>query len=135
MSVEREIRETAAKSRTPTLYSPTLSTRLIIAYGVLLVAIALLFPLRVSEILQILAAWYFTWDKFVGWIVQTPGSAPLTYFVQLPLLLIWPHGRLAARFPILLCAIGCCFLFLSLARRLSLKRPILALVLFMFVPI
>ncbi len=135
MSVEKDIRERTLKRRTSARYSLTFGMWLIIAYGALLLATDLFVPLRVSEILQILAAWRFNWDKFLAWIVQTPGSAPLTYFVQLPLLLIWPHGRLAARFATLIFGIACCFLFLSLAKRFSLKRPELALVLFMFVPI
>ena len=135
MSVARNTRQAADKRRTSAPHPLTFGTWLIVAYGALLLAIDLFIPLRVSEILQILAAWHFTWDKFVGWIVQTPGSAPLAYFVQLPLLLIWPHGCLAARFPTLIFSVGCCFLFLALTKKLSLKRPELALALFMFVPI
>lgn len=105
------------------------------AYGLLLLATDLILPLRVSEILQLLAAWHFNWDKFVGWIVQTPGSAPLNYFVQLPLLLLWPHARLAARLPSLIFAVASCVVFLLLARRFSLKRPAWALVAFMLVPL
>lgn len=104
-------------------------------YGLLLLATDLILPLRVPEILQVLAAWHFSWSRFIGWIAQTPGSAPLSYFPQLPLLLIWPHGRLAARFPALVFAIGASFLLFQLFKIGTIKRPYLALAAFMLLPV
>jgi hypothetical protein len=92
-------------------------------------------PLRISEILRVLAAWHFSWSRFIGWIAQTPGSAPLSYFAQLPFLLISPHGRLAARFPSLLFAIGASILLFQLFRKVVIKRAYLALAAFMLLPV
>jgi 4-amino-4-deoxy-L-arabinose transferase-like glycosyltransferase len=135
MSVQSEAGK-AALGRSPESARPfAAGVILILGFGLLLLATDLMLPLRVSELLQLLAAWHFNWNRFVEWIVQTPGSAPLTYFVQLPLLLLWPHARLAARLPSLIFAAASCFVFLSLAKRFSLKLTPWALVAFMLVPL
>ncbi len=135
MSAKSEAGEATAKSGSRSARPLGSGVALIVAYGVLLIATDLILPLRVSELLQMLAAWHFNWGRFVGWIVQTPGSAPLNYFVQLPLLLLWPHARLAARLPSVIFAVGSCVVFLLLVRRLYLKRTIWALIVFMLVPL
>lgn len=108
---------------------------LLICYGLLLLATDLILPLRVPEILQVLAAWHFSWSRFIGWIAQTPSSAPLSYFVQLPFLLIWPHGRVPTRFASLIFAIGAATLFFELIKKLAIKHPYVALPAFMLLPV
>ena len=110
-------------------------TAFLTGYGILLVAADLVIPLRMPEILQVLAAWHFSWSRFIGWIAQTPGSAPLSYFAQLPFLLIWPHGRLAARFASLIFAIGAGILLFELCKKIAIKHPYFALAAFLLVPI
>lgn len=114
---------------------PSKLTAFLICYGLLLVAADLIVPLRVVEILQILAAWHFSWSRFIGWIVQTPGSAPLSYFAQLPFLLISPNGRLAARFASLIFAIGACILLFIIGKKVAIKRPYLGLAAFALLPV
>jgi hypothetical protein len=103
--------------------------------GVPLLVTDLLLPLRVPEILQVLAAWRFSGAQFLGWIVQTPDSAPLSYFVQLPLLLIWPNGRLAARLPSLVFAIAACIVLFYLLKEISVRREYLAVAAFLLLPL
>ena len=114
---------------------PSKLTAFLICYGLLLVAADLILPLRVVEILQILAAWHFSWSGFMGWIAQTPGSAPLSYVAQLPFLLISPNGRLAARFASLIFAIGTCILIFSIGKKVAIKRLYLGLAAFVLLPV
>lgn len=108
---------------------------LIVCYALLLLAADLILPLRIPEILQILAAHHFSWSRMIGWIAQTPGSAPLSYFPQLPFLLIWHHGRLAARFPSLVFAVAASILLLKLFKEIPLRWPEFALAAFMLLPV
>ncbi|MGA8028042.1 MAG: hypothetical protein WB992_12940 [Bryobacteraceae bacterium] len=108
---------------------------LISAYALFLLAGILTLPLRISEVLQLIGSFQFSFSGLIGWIAQTPASAPLHYFVQLPFVLIGGYSRIAARLPSLLFALGSCYLFLQLARRIPLRRPYLALLLFMLVPL
>ncbi len=107
---------------------------LLACYLLLLLVTDLVLPLRIPEILQALAAWDFSWSRMIGWIAQTPGSAPLSYFAQLPFLLVWHHARLAVRFPSLLFAAAACILLYKLLRDIPIKRPELAIVAFMLLP-
>lgn len=108
---------------------------LIVCYALLLLAADLILPLRVPEILQILAAHHFSWSRMIDWIAQTPGSAPLSYVAQLPFLLIWDHGRLAARFPSLVFAVAASILLFKLFKEIPLKWPEFALAAFMLLPV
>ncbi len=108
---------------------------IIAAYALLVLAAIVTLPLRIPEILRLLAASHYSFDTFIHWVVQTPGSAPLHYFVQLPFVLAGDHSRLAARLPSLLFAVGSCFLFWHLTKRLSLRWPTLALLAFILVPV
>jgi hypothetical protein len=103
-------------------------------YSLLLLAADLVLPLRVPEILRALGARHFSWSRFIGWIAQTPGSAPLSYFAQLPFLLIWPYGRLVARFPPLIFAVATCILLFYLFKEIPIKRGYLAVAAFTLLP-
>jgi hypothetical protein len=81
-----------------------------------------------------LAARHFSWGRFIGWIAQTPGSAPLSYFAQLPLLLIWPDGRLAARLPSLIFAVAACILLFYLFKEIPIQHRYLAIASFALLP-
>jgi len=108
---------------------------LIALYALFLLAAILTIPLRVSEVLQLLGSWDFSWPRLIGWVAQTPASAPLHYFVQLPFILLGGHSRLPARLPSLLFALGACYLFLRLVERVPLARPYLPLLVFMLIPV
>lgn len=104
-------------------------------YALLLVIAALALPLRIPEILQIAGSRHFEGFTLTSWIAQSPDSAPLNYFVQLPFLLAFGYTRLGARFDSLIFALAACYVFLRLARRIPLERPVVALLLFMLLPV
>ena len=108
---------------------------IVAAYSVLLLAAVLTLPLRIPEILQLIAAHQHSLDSVLAWVAQVPGSGPLNYFVQLPFVLLWDNARLGARLPSLLFALGSCFLFFRLAKRVPLQNPYLALLLFSLLPV
>src|SRR5579875_2930506 len=105
------------------------------AYALALLAGILTIPLRVPEILQIAADANFTFSKFLGWIPQAPGSAPLNYFLQLPFVLVGGDSRFAVRLVSFICALAAAYLFLRLAKRVPLQRPYWALLLFLALPL
>ena len=108
---------------------------IVVCYAGLLLATDLILPLRIPEILQALAARHFSWGGMIGWIAQTPDSAPLSYFAQLPFLLVWHHGRLAARFPSLVFAVAACIVLLKLFKDVPIRRPEFAIAAFMLLPV
>ncbi len=108
---------------------------IIAAYALFLLAAILTLPLRIPEILRLLAWVHYSLGTFIHWVAQTPASAPLNYFVQLPFVLAGGHTRLAARLPSLLFALGSAYLFWRLAKRVSLGTPYLALLLFILLPV
>ncbi len=92
-------------------------------------------PLRLSEITQAAAFLHFEWQTFFNWIAQTPAGAPLHYLTELPFALLAPDSKALLRIPTVACALGSVFLFFALSNVfLPLQHPILALVLFLFVP-
>lgn len=114
----------------------TPDTRLLIAsYALLLLIGVLLLPLRIEEILQIIASRQHSLAGFIAWMAKPPGSAPLSYLVQFPFVLALGVSRLGARLPSLLFGLGSCYLFLHLAKSIPLRRPYLALAVFLLLPI
>lgn len=107
---------------------------LISAYTVLLLAAVATIPLRIPEILQMAASRGFESVSMPDWIALTPESAPLNYFVQLPFLLVLGYSRWGVRLDSLLFAIGSCYLFVRLAKRIRLHDTWIALLLFMLLP-
>ena len=113
----------------------TPDTRLLLgAYGLLLLIAVLVLPLRIEELLQILASRQHSFAGFINWIPKAPGSAPLSYFTQAPFVFALGVSRLGARLPSLLFGLGSCYLFLHLAKSIPLRRPYLALALFLLLP-
>jgi hypothetical protein len=103
-------------------------------YGLLLLVTCLLLPLHLDEVLQAAAFEHFSLKNMFEWIAKTPGGGPLCYLVQLPFALL-SHSRLVLRLPSLLFALGSCFLFFQLTRLIPLRRPYLALLIFLAVPV
>jgi hypothetical protein len=109
--------------------------RLLIAgYALLLLLAALLLPLRIEEMLQLLASRQHSFGGFLNWIPKAPGSAPLSYFVQFPFVFALGVSRLGPRLPSVLFGLGSCYLFLRLAKSIPLRQPYLALALFLLLP-
>jgi len=112
-----------------------LGTIVIAAYAVLLCIGIAMIPLRIPEILQLAANRGFESLSMLRWIAQAPNSAPLNYFVQMPFLLVLGYTPLGARLDSLLFAIAASFLFFHLARRVGLAHPLLALLVFLLLPV
>ena len=107
----------------------------LMGYAILLLATIVATPLRLDEILQLIGSSNHSILGLIRWIAETPGSAPLNYFVQLPFVLAGSHSRIAARVPSLLFALGSSYLFIRLAKRIPVRWPYLALALFMLLPV
>jgi hypothetical protein len=103
-------------------------------YAALLLLTVLIVPLKIPEILQLSAGRHFDSPSIVRWVAQAPGSTPLNYFVQLPFVAVLGHSRFGARVDSLLFALGSCYFFLRLAKRVPLQHPYLALGVFMLLP-
>ena len=108
---------------------------IIAGYAVLLSFAALTIPLRIPEILQVAASRGFESLSMPAWIAQAPDSAPLNYFVQLPFLLALGYTRLGARLDSLLFALAACYVFFRLVRRIGIAHPILAVMVFLLLPV
>ena len=108
---------------------------LIGCYAALLLIAVLLLPLRIEEILQLIASRQHSVWGFLAWMAKPPGSAPLSYLVQFPFVFALGVSRLGARLPSLLFGLGCCYLFLRLAKSIPLRRPYLALAVFLLLPV
>jgi hypothetical protein len=103
-------------------------------YGLLIIAEAVYAPLRLGEILEAAAFLHFSWPSFFGWIAQTPGGAPLHYLTQLPFALMNADSPLLLRVSSMASALGSGAAFFALAKRVRLRYPVLALVLFLAIP-
>jgi len=105
------------------------------AYALLLLIAVLALPLRIEELLQLLASRQHSFMGFLKWIPKAPGSAPLNYFVQFPFVFALRPSRLATRLPSLLFGLASCYLFLRLAKLIPLRSPYLALAVFLLLPV
>jgi 4-amino-4-deoxy-L-arabinose transferase-like glycosyltransferase len=92
-------------------------------------------PLRLGEILQAAAVTGVTHVRLARWIAHVPDAAPLNYFAQYPFLAAFGSNRFGARIVSLLFAIGASYLFLNWAKRIPLRRPYLAALVFLLLPL
>ncbi|HZS54162.1 MAG TPA: glycosyltransferase family 39 protein [Bryobacteraceae bacterium] len=109
--------------------------RFVAAYALVLIAAALLTPLRVPEVLSLGWSVHFSWSGFWTWISRALDPSPLAYLIQLPFVLAFGASRLGPRIPGILFAAVSCVLFLRLAQRAAVKRHYEALLLFMLLPV
>lgn len=107
---------------------------LLAAYALLLLIAMLALPLRIEELLQLLASQQHSIAAFLQSVPKAPGSAPLNYFVQFPFVLALGVSRLGARLPSLLFGLASAYLFLRLVKSIPLRRPYLALAVFLLLP-
>jgi 4-amino-4-deoxy-L-arabinose transferase-like glycosyltransferase len=107
---------------------------LVLALAVLLAGVFVL-PLWLPEILQLMATTRSSFPVMLNWIKATPHAAPLGYFTQFSLIAILGHSAWAARLPSVVFALGSCYLLWRLAKGIGIQQPILALVLFLLLPI
>ena len=106
---------------------------LVVAFGVLIAGVLVL-PLWLPEIVQLMATTK-PFPIMLRWVTATPHAAPLGYLTQFPFVAILGHSRWAARLPSLAFGLGSCYLLWRLAKRIGIQQPILALVLFLLLPI
>jgi 4-amino-4-deoxy-L-arabinose transferase-like glycosyltransferase len=107
---------------------------LVFAFAVLLTGVFVL-PLWLPEILQLMATTQRSFPIMLNWIKATPHAAPLGYLTQFPLVWILGHSAWVARLPSLAFGLGSCYLLWRLAKKIGIQQPILALVLFLILPI
>lgn len=106
---------------------------LVFACAVLLTGVFVL-PLWLPEILQLMATTR-SFPIMLNWIKSIPHAAPLAYFTQYPLVAILGHSAWVVRLPSVAFALGSCYFLWRLAKRIRIQQPILALVLFLLLPI
>ena len=107
---------------------------LVFAFGVLLTGVFVL-PLWLPEILQLIGTTRSSYPAVLDWVKATPHAAPLGYFTQFSVMAILGHSAWAARLPSVAFALGSCYLLWRLAKGIGIQQPILALVLFLLLPI
>jgi uncharacterized membrane protein len=108
---------------------------LLSAYALLAFALLGVTPLWLDELLQLGVGWDRSLRELLPWIEVNPGAVPLPYFVQQLSLKLFGDTAIAARIPAALFSVlgGCAFIAVS--NRLALRRPVLALALFLFFPL
>lgn len=108
---------------------------LLSGYAVLAFALLGVTPLWLDELLQLGVGWDRSLRELLPWIEVNPGAVPLPYFVQHLSLKIFGDSAVAARIPAALFSVLAACAFVAVSDRLALRRPVLALALFLFFPL
>lgn len=108
---------------------------LLAAYGLALLAYALMTPLQVPEIEAVGWSVHFNWNDFWYWSAQSNDPSPIGNLIQLPFVHFLGVSRLITRIPGIVLAAGSGFLFLKLVKRAVPKRRYTALLLFVTLPL
>ena len=107
----------------------------VLAYAACLAWLLPRLPLSLDEILDLIALRSHGWRELMVNIGRNAGGTPLSYLARLPLIHWFGESRFAARFPSALFSVAaCCGVFL-LARRLGLRWPLLAALVFATFPL
>ncbi len=105
------------------------------AYAACLILLLSRLPLSLDEILDLMSLRNHGWRELMTQIARNAGGTPLSYLVRLPLIRSFGESAAAARLPSALFSIAaCCGVFL-LARRLGLRWPLLAALVFATFPL
>lgn len=105
------------------------------AFALLALIAALVLPLRMDEILRLIGPSQSSFAGVLDWAKQVPGAAPLGDFVQFCVMAVVGHSRLASRLPSLAFAVASCYFLWVLARQAALQQPLLAVLIFMLLPL
>ena len=106
-----------------------------VAYAACLILLLPRLPLSLDEILDLLALRGHGWRELMVNIARNAGGTPLSYLSRYPLIQWFGESSSAARFPSAFFSVAaCCGVFL-LARRLGLRRPLLAALVFATFPL
>jgi len=107
----------------------------VVAYAACLILLLPRLPFNLDEILDLMALRSHGSSELMVNIGRNAGGTPLSYLVRLPLVHWFGESRAAARFPSALFSVAaCCGVFL-LARRLGLRWPLLAALVFATFPL
>src|ERR1700691_3923190 len=105
------------------------------AYAVCLILLLPRLALNLDETLDLATLRSHGWRELMTHIAYNAGVAPLGYLVRLPLVRWFGESRATARLPSALFSVaGCCGVFL-LARRVGLRWPLLAALIFAAFPL
>jgi 4-amino-4-deoxy-L-arabinose transferase-like glycosyltransferase len=104
-------------------------------YAWLLVAVALITPLQIPELLGIAWSVHYSWAGFLNGISQSTDPSPLGYLIQFPFVFLFGTSRLGARVPGLLFAVASALLFLQLTKRIIPRRRYTGLFVFLSLPL
>jgi hypothetical protein len=92
-------------------------------------------PVSVDEILRLAGTSQSSFGAVLAWVKQVPGAAPLGDLLQFCILAVIGHSKLAVRLPSLACAVASCYFMWKLARQTALQQPLLAVLVFMLLPL
>lgn len=93
-------------------------------------------PLWLDEILQLdNSREHRTFSQLIDWVLVNPGASPLPYMFQKFFVDHWGFSNFVVRLPAALCSIACGVMFWIVARSMRLGKPVVALLLFLAVPL
>jgi hypothetical protein len=105
------------------------------AYAACLILLLPRLPLSLDEILDLMSLRSHGWRELITNIARNAGGTPLSYLVRLPLIRWFGESSAAARLPSALFSIAACSGVFLLARRLGLRWPLLAALVFATFPL
>lgn len=110
-------------------------TTLLCAYAALTFSLLGATPLWLDEVLQLGVAWHHSLRELLPWIEVNPGAVPLPYFVQQLSLRVFGYSTIAARIPAALFSVLAGAAFAALCNRAGVRHRVLALAIFLFLPL
>ena len=105
------------------------------AYAACLILLLPRLPLSLDEILDLMSLRSHGWRELITNIARNAGGTPLSYLVRLPLIHWFGESSAAARLPSALFSVAACAGVFLLARRLGLRWPLLAALVFATFPL
>ena len=105
------------------------------AYAACLILLLPRLPLSLDEILDLMSLRSHGWLELITNIARNAGGTPLSYLVRLPLIHWFGESSAAARLPSALFSVAACGGVFLLARRLGLRWPLLAALVFATFPL
>jgi hypothetical protein len=105
------------------------------SYLILILVVAALLPLQLTEMHQAFVRLNVTWKTLFLSIARIPGSVPIGFLVQLPFALLASHSRILLRLPSALSAVANGYLVWRLAKLTPVRTPLTATIVFLCLPI
>ena len=108
---------------------------LLVIYGVVLASLMCRLPYWLDELLQILGTREGSFERILAWMPTNVGSAPLPYLLQAFVVQTLGYSVFTARLPAAMFSVLSLAALVWLARELDLRRPAVALVILMVLPL